>query len=1472
MRNLKRALSLTLASVMLLGMMVVGSSAAGYPDVAEDDNVEAIEVVQSVGVMVGDENGNFRPGDSVSRAEMAVVMGKLLNLDYNYYSATCPFTDVSGVYDWARGWVGAAAANGIVSGRGDGIYDPAATVTAVEAASMMMRALGYFKYQNDYADGFEVSTVRLGTTIGIFDGVGSSATEPMTRNQVAQMVLNALQSAVVEPDGNTINLTTPDGTVYTGKVNYVSVTSDKIFASAISTTRATSVGSYNDGWIVELGERLYDGKLELNNNDLDDFGRPSRTWKFDGAEIGTYAKWELIVNGGIYTEEVKGRTLYELLGQTTIRDNDLDSYLNGHVTEIQKTQLVRSNNSGLRDTSRSNAATTGRGVLTEVYLDNDLDKITIVSIDTYLAKATTDYNESSETITLNVYNGFSGISKVVDLEDVPGIANLKKDDWVLVNWADASANVQDKLIVNVFAPEIISDVRVTAFSRDKDEDVTNYDEVGDRVTDITADGNSYKNNRQAWYKQTTLYDYNADLMVDKTYTLYLDQYGNFIGAELYSGQDQYVFITGYDRPKSNISVNTAKASGIFTDGTMAAIDVNVKDTDSNIRAYNVRKYPAYTDANEANYNYVRWTVHNPNKDGQPQENMWYKYTLKDNVYTLSPVDNYTRDVNENAAGGEDKTINCTNVRLVVTNPNGIGTGRSYGEDASIYITVDDGDVGWLPNNAIVEVTGRYTGVQNVNLVYQPGRWAHSVYNEDGFIVAAIVYGEAEGIVDNYAYVRSGVKSERHEDDTHYWTFDAIMNGELVTKTIKSRFTSTVNTLRPGTVQELVLDADGYVTTIKDLDNGEGVNDKDEIYSNFDYNATTDWTTTLLDDYEVYDITIGSVLNPTQQIIGSPIGDGSSRYMIDMSCSGHTLHYDRNNTDIGLDFVNGAKAIVHQIVNNKDVWTDGIDVHTAFNMLVDADHNTNNNTNGVKQFSGRVVAVLNAQGVAEWVFFDDFTPRNSSDPNYNQPTVNGERISQYSTLARVNELLQKGDVVIDGTWLPNDLAVNNVLVIPANRTLTVLGDFNTLNNDGSHNIVIAADSRTTSKLIVGDAASAPNARLTLIQDVNFPVEARNVTTRGAVLAINQNMTVGNEFNVYSTGITVNSTVVVNGNMTKPAGHTATVTVNGHLTVGGLDVNTTVLSDDSLIVKGSVTGTTVITVGDNVNANNNGYVDIKTLGGTAKIVMQNVGTGKTSTVETVSNGTTLEIENASALTVTGKLDTSKVAMAAGSTLTIKAGAELGANSKFELQTSHTEIEGNVSSDLVIRPAANVGSTEGNTAIPVPETTTSVPVKSPTVGQPTSIATAETISSDMKALAPYITLNLSETYTPNSNYAASPEEGQTDVKGTIALSGSVSKVDGAGMSPDAMGAFANEENKNWTVEGDGTSFSKLYDLAGKNFGFVVVKVGSDPKQIMVVQNNGRYQILRRNASDGALTYYDKLTYTINGVKYDIDVTGLR
>ena len=74
MRNLKRALSLALASVMVLGLMVVGSGAS-YADVTSEENQEAIEVLQAVGVMVGDDEGQLQSLDkNVTRNEMAVVM------------------------------------------------------------------------------------------------------------------------------------------------------------------------------------------------------------------------------------------------------------------------------------------------------------------------------------------------------------------------------------------------------------------------------------------------------------------------------------------------------------------------------------------------------------------------------------------------------------------------------------------------------------------------------------------------------------------------------------------------------------------------------------------------------------------------------------------------------------------------------------------------------------------------------------------------------------------------------------------------------------------------------------------------------------------------------------------------------------------------------------------------------------------------------------------------------------------------------------------------------------------------------------------------------------------------------------------------------------------------------------------------------------------------------------------------------
>ena len=114
MRNLKRTLSLALSATMLSSMMVAGAGAASYADVSSNHHQEAIAVMQAVGVMVGDQNGNFNPDKQVTRAEMAVVMSNLLGLKVeDFKNASIPFTDVP---EWARPYVAACYAAGVTSG------------------------------------------------------------------------------------------------------------------------------------------------------------------------------------------------------------------------------------------------------------------------------------------------------------------------------------------------------------------------------------------------------------------------------------------------------------------------------------------------------------------------------------------------------------------------------------------------------------------------------------------------------------------------------------------------------------------------------------------------------------------------------------------------------------------------------------------------------------------------------------------------------------------------------------------------------------------------------------------------------------------------------------------------------------------------------------------------------------------------------------------------------------------------------------------------------------------------------------------------------------------------------------------------------------------------------------------------------------------------------------------------------------
>ena len=79
MRNLKRALSMALAAIMVLGLMVVGASATSYEDFTDKDeikNQEAVNTMVSLGVISGND-GKLDPNGTMTRAAICKILATM---------------------------------------------------------------------------------------------------------------------------------------------------------------------------------------------------------------------------------------------------------------------------------------------------------------------------------------------------------------------------------------------------------------------------------------------------------------------------------------------------------------------------------------------------------------------------------------------------------------------------------------------------------------------------------------------------------------------------------------------------------------------------------------------------------------------------------------------------------------------------------------------------------------------------------------------------------------------------------------------------------------------------------------------------------------------------------------------------------------------------------------------------------------------------------------------------------------------------------------------------------------------------------------------------------------------------------------------------------------------------------------------------------------------------------------------------
>ena len=560
MRNLKRALSLGLTATMISGLMVMGSSAASYADVTSKQNEEAIEVLKTVGIMVGDENGKFNPEAKVTRNEMAVVMCNLLDYTVASYKGTSPFTDVP---EWAEPYVAACYTNGITSGYDAKTYGGSDTVTTGQAALMLLKALGYFQYSADFGSDWLVETTKNGSTAGLFDGVATGAKEALTRNDVAQMVLNALEADLVKAEKNGSDVQVGDIVISGGKATYDSRTGTDSKYAKIDSTKVD--GKYT----IQLGEDLYDGDLVKADGADDDFGRPSVKWTYENKEIGTYADDA----DAVYTATVEKQDLYDLVGSDVYNDlkngdADFTVVVDGVAQKVNLSDYIVKNNDD--DAGKD---VIKKGATTEVFIDDDTNDVVITVINSYVAQVDGDYDKNDEELELDILD-----EAFVDVKDT----TLSSDDF---DYLDSYSD-EDYVLITVANKEI----KTIDLAETVEGKVTAYTEK----KNVTVDGTKYEYSKN--YTDAVKDDSNLSYDLNDAYTLVLDANGYVIYTDGTAGHNDYVYVAkmGY----AGGAKKSLEGDAYFIDGTNKVITI---DNDDDFDARDYGNWYSYNEKSNGKY-------------------------------------------------------------------------------------------------------------------------------------------------------------------------------------------------------------------------------------------------------------------------------------------------------------------------------------------------------------------------------------------------------------------------------------------------------------------------------------------------------------------------------------------------------------------------------------------------------------------------------------------------------------------------------------------------------------------------------------------------------------------------------------------------------------------------------------------------------------------------------------------------------
>ena len=297
---MKKLLALVLALVMTMSLVTISNAA--FKDADKIDHKEAVEVMNALGVINGMPDGSFAPAGNVTRAEMAKMITIIMlgDIDADAFKGTVTdLTDING--HWAEGFIKYCYSQGVIAGRGDGTFAPNANVTAVEAAKMLLVALGYNADVQGYVGSdWSINVIRDAQISKFFDDLSVTSTKVLTRDEAAQMIYNAVNAKTIEKSSSVDRLTGKVTDIYAaGKQDLLEKTFDVKKAEGKLDYDPDDYNSDKKEYTYDVGTESFKSKndytgLYMQNVEV--------LYKVDGTKTtvyGIYAKDSSVIATGV---------------------------------------------------------------------------------------------------------------------------------------------------------------------------------------------------------------------------------------------------------------------------------------------------------------------------------------------------------------------------------------------------------------------------------------------------------------------------------------------------------------------------------------------------------------------------------------------------------------------------------------------------------------------------------------------------------------------------------------------------------------------------------------------------------------------------------------------------------------------------------------------------------------------------------------------------------------------------------------------------------------------------------------------------------------------------------------------------------------------------------------------------------------------------------------------------------------------